>query len=355
MPCLHQLRQFDQINNQSIGASGWLSLFSSISDARFYHHPDWFLAIDQHLSLPPLTLTSVEKSAKPIALLGWHASSNKRRVATALHDHLSLGDILIHKSLDCAEQSTAIDCALSAQNNNAWDWRIRNVPARSPLIHAIQSQKEWHIRRSRSSAWFNLDDDPAPPAGKLRRNLKRLHNKLSEHGTVSMQWICSQDELPDAYTQFTQLEASGWKAQNQHSTAIAHNPALLAFYEQLLTPRYPGIKPVITLLWLDDRCIAAQYALQTATTLSLLKIAYDENYANFSPGSLLLQKVIGAATEHGLNTVSLVTSPTWAERWHPHSEDVWHVTRYANNAGGHTIRALDGLKQTARARLRPAP
>jgi len=353
MPCPLEYRHFDRLDQQSIDASGWLPLFENVSDARFFHHPDWFLAIDQHLARASLTLSVVKKNNAPVALFTWQSSTNLRRRATPEHDHLSLGDALIHADLTPDEKTDAIDIALTSNGHRVWDWQFHNVPARSPLFQATRRQAYWHSRHTRTSAWFDLQAETAPPGAKLKRNLKRLLGKLSLQGNVALQWVFAKDELPSAFAHFARLEASGWKASGRQSTAIAHNPALLRFYEQLLTPRYPGLQPVITLLWLDDHCIAAQYALQTGTTLSLLKIAYDQNYASFSPGSLLLQKVIGVAIERQLDTVSLVTSPAWAERWHPLSEPVWHVTRYANNAGGVALRTLDHLKQTLRARLKP--
>ncbi|MFK7852569.1 MAG: GNAT family N-acetyltransferase [Granulosicoccus sp.] len=346
-------KQYNGITKQSISDSGWLDLFETIPVVRFYHHPDWFLAYDQHLSAAPLSLSVVEKNENTVALITWQGANNARRCSVPSHDHLSLSEPLFDKDLSLIETKEVIQGALSANNNQSWDWQFHNIPAHSALYSANLEQANWFCRQSRTSAWFDLKDEQLPPGGKLRRNLKRLKSKLAEKGEVSAQWVSAKEELGGAFALFSQLEASGWKAQRSHSTAIAHNPELLAFYKQLLTPEYPGLDPVITLLWIDDRCIAAQYALRTATTLSLLKIAYDEDYAQYSPGSLLLQNVITMAKTEGLNTVSLVTSPAWAERWHPQTEPVWHVTRYANNTGGLTLKTMDRLKNTARARLRP--
>lgn len=346
-------KQYNGITKQSISESGWLGLFETIPVARFYHHPDWFLAYDQHLSAEPLSLSVVEKNEHTVALIIWQGASHARRCSIPCHDHLSLSEPLFDKDLSLMETKEAIQGALSTNHSQSWDWQFHNIPAHSPLYSANLDQANWFYRQSRTSAWFELKNEQLPPAGKLRRNLKRLKNKLTEKGEVSAQWISAREELAGAFALFSQLEASGWKAKLSQSTAIAHNSDLLAFYKQLLSPEYRGLDPVITLLWVDDQCIAAQYALRTATTLSLLKIAYDEEYAQYSPGSLLLENVLAMAKTEGLDTVSLVTSPQWAERWHPQTEPVWHVTRYANNTGGLTLKSMDRLKNAARARLRP--
>ena len=351
MPGAFQYRQFTQLSDQNVVDSGWLKLLESAANRRFYHHPDWFSAIEQHLSVQPLTLSVVDKHNTPVALIVWQDSGTARRRTLPKHDHLSLADIIVDAGLSTRDINEVINCAINSQELQAWDYQFTHVPDHSVLRLATRSLAGWHHRQSRASAWFDLRKRVVPPSGKLKRNLKRLQRKLTDHGEVSTRWVSEGHQLADAFDQFTRLEASGWKAQGQ-STAIQHDPALLGFYQRLLNPRWPGLQPIISLLWLDDRCIAAQYALQTDSTLSILKIAYDEDYAHYSPGSLLLQHMIGAARDHGLDTLSLVTSPVWAERWHPETEPVWHVTRYANNTGGRLLSMMDYLKQSARKRLR---
>ena len=346
--------RLERLTPDFIARSGWPELFAAQAEARFYQHPDWLLAAQAHLLNAPLECACVYHDGTLVLLLTWQARIKRHRFNAPMHDHLTLGDILVAPSLSPAEQQTALEQALALAGHAQWDWQARNVPQRSVLINAAKDNPHWQQRESRQSAWFDLQDGQAPGSGKLRRNLKRLRVKLQEQGQIRSQWLTEPDELREALQQFLTLESSCWKGEQGKATAIAANPAQQGFYEQLLSPQFAGLQPVIALLWLDEHCIAAQYGMQTEGCLSLLKIAYDETFSNFSPGSLLLQDTADHAMEQGLATLSLVTAPCWAERWHPLSEPVWHLTHYADNPGGQALRTLDRLKQTAKARLRPA-
>lgn len=350
--------RLERLDVDHIADCGWPDLFGTLPDARFYHHPDWFLAADEYLLSPRLEVFSVEREGQLIALLPLQARLRHHRFSTAVHDHLSLGDILLHPALDSTEQETAIDCALTCARDSSWDWQIRNLPDHALLNSTIAgrqgSKAHWETRQARQSAWFDLQAGPLPAGGKLRRNLKRLRSKLEDAGTVRVDWIEQPHELLQALQHFLMLEAAGWKGHTGLSTAIAADAKLTGFYRRLLSPRFSGLQAVITLLWLDDTCIAAQYGLRTGDCLSLLKIAYSERHGHFSPGSLLLQYSAENATLSGIRTLNLVTSPPWADRWHPLIEPVWHVTRFANNTGGLALRTLYRLKQAARVHLRLA-
>ncbi len=369
----------DRLDDDRIADCGWMDLFAAQQDARFYQHPDWFLAADESLLSSPVEMACVHQAGQLRLLLPWQARIQRHRFRAPVHDHLTLGDVLIHPELSRMERMAATQCALSLAGGSLWDWQIGNVPERSALLSvfdepetkapsnisterhgdnctkgSIDARGQWERRKTRQSAWFDLHAGLPPCSGKLRRNLKRLRVKLQETGQLRLQWVSRPDELPEAFSHFLNLEASGWKGEQRKSSAIAADSRLTNFYRRLLQPRFAGLQPLIALLWLDDQCIAAQFGLRTGNCLSLLKIAYSEEHGYYSPGSLLLQNTAEYALEQGLSTLSLVTAPLWAERWHPHTEPVWHISRYANNPGGRAVRTLDHFKQTARARLRSA-
>jgi CelD/BcsL family acetyltransferase involved in cellulose biosynthesis len=362
MPESFVFTQLDRWDIGSLASSGWPELFAALPDPRFYQHPDWLLAAGEHLLDRPLSLALVSRGADLVALIPWQSRVQRRRLHAPAHDHLSLGDILVHPELASAHQAPALihtlDRALSMAGQTLWDWQIGNVPNRSALSRIVPDQQSatglWQRRQTRQSAWFDLTEGPPPQNGKLRRNLRRLRSRLHEAGRVSMQWVDRQEDLPAALDHFLGLEASGWKGAPGQATAIAGHPDLTRFYRQLARPRFDGLQPVITLSWLDDQCVAAQFGLLTGSCLSILKIAYSEAYSDCSPGSLLLQDTAEIAISRGLSTLSLVTAPAWAARWHPHTEPVWHVTRYTNTAGGLTLHTLDRLKQAVRNRRRHA-
>ncbi len=356
----------------------WQQLFDSTPSARFYHHPHWISCIGEHLSKAELRIAFVSISGQLKMVVPLCDSKGSLRRAHPAHDHLSLNDILFDAQL-LDKPDELFDCLNAAlcEMGTSWlDWQISNIPHFSPLITALltntpesvapdtaaaslnvdrqDNTDEWMLRQTRQTASFDCTSDQCPPHGKLRRNLRRLRKQMQEGNEVRVERVRQATELDAAFSQFLNIEASGWKGQGEEATAISANDDLTAFYSALLKPDVPGIQPEINLLWCAEHCVAAQFGLRTGKYLSLLKIGYNEDFARFSPGYLLLESVLAEATEQGVETVSLVTSPPWANRWHPDTSPVWHINRYNNTSLGTAKHQIDKLKQVVKSRLKKA-
>jgi len=361
----------------------WLHLFDQCETARFYLHPHWLQCVSDHLSPAPLHIAFVQHDNELCLVMPLCQSQGNSRRRHPGHDHLSLNDILIHPQFTADTQRLfhAIDLVLTAAGTGWWDWQISNVPHHSILMRTLLSEEhdkfgepddialdtrfnlidqselsanKWRLHLSRRSASFDCTSDACPPHAKLKRNLRRLRKQIETDAVLRVEQVSDREELETAYESFLQTESSGWKGNNQQATAITANSDLTNFYRALLFPETKNIEPVINLLWRDDECCAAQFGLRTGKCLSLLKIGYNEAYARFSPGYLLLESVLESAKENGIETLSLVTSPPWAERWHPQSEPVWQITHYNGTSFGTALHRFDQIKDAARSRLRTA-
>lgn len=371
------------VESQSISQSqlaAWQHLFETATDVRFYHHPHWVQSIAKHLSPAHLDLAFLTIDGTLSMVVPLCGSSSEARCAHPAHDHLSLNDLLITPKL---EQHTnlllqAVRYTLVASVNNWSDWQVSNLPQHSALItalgqidsslysedvhaHATNIRTKqmhtpgiWLVNQTHYSASFDCSGDNCPPTGKLKRNLRRLRKQLNEEGDIRVETATDADTLALAFEQFLLVEASGWKGNNQHASAISEDKSLTEFYRSLLEPETSGLNPEINLLWCNDECIAAQFGLRTNNCLSLLKIGYNENFARFSPGYLLLESILDQTSKRGIKTLSLVTSPPWAERWHPNTVPVWHISYYNQSTRGMALNHLDWLKQTAKSRLKKA-
>lgn len=361
-----------------VQVEAWLELFESAKDARFYQHPHWFQCISEHLNSDKLNIAFVYVGTKLQLVVPLCDAKGARRRAHPAHDHLSLNDILFHPDLGHQPEQlfSYLNAALNEVGESWLDWQITNVPHFSPLVQALSVSNQspvqideqaatpslriardntidhWMMKKTRQSASFDCSSESCPPHGKLKRNLRRLRKQISEVGELRVDQIVEPAQLPNALEHFLHIEASGWKGQGHAATAISVNPELQAFYSNLLSPDLRGITPEINLLWSNDQCIAAQFGLRTNKCLSLLKIGYNDEFARFSPGYLLLESVLADAPARGIETLSLVTSPPWADRWHPDTAPVWHVNRYSNSTLGSAMHQMDKLKQLAKSRLR---
>jgi len=362
----------------SVQLEAWWRLFETAPDTRFYHHPHWHQCIAEHLLPEHLNLGFLHVAGQLQMVLPLCSSAGERHRAHPLHDHLSLNDVLIHPSLanNSNELLKAIRLILDKPGTGWWDWKVSNLAHQSAftqtLTKAISSMakpetkasdlkttreiksEHWLLIQTRESASFNCTGDERAPMGKLRRNLRRLRKQMSEIGELRVESVVKPDQLDEAYKHFLTIEASGWKGVGDKASAISASPELKAFYQALLTPSFTGFDPQINLLWCNESCVAAQFGIRTDACLSLLKIGYNEEYARFSPGYLLLESILDKTPEQGIKTLSLVTSPPWAERWHPNSEPVWHLSHYNNSAIGTALHKIDGIKQVVKNRLKQA-
>lgn len=317
-------------------------LFQNIRNASFHQHPDWLFTCGTYLTIEPLLLVLVyDSEQQPVLLLPVNSKQAARRVRLLRHEHVSLSDILAHNSLDQEQLNHALEKALHSLNPIWSDVRGWDMPSTSTLIEAANGQLEnCLLKPGRQSAHFDCSQDTLPVPGKLRRNLNRLRKKLESQSDITVDTYTEGSALTQALEQFMLLEKSGWKGRGS-STAIDDDQQLKTFYQQLLVSEYPGLQAVISLLRVDNKPIAAQFGVRCANTLNLLKIAYDEDFSPYSPGSLLLMDMLAKVKEMDIDTLSLVTAPIWAERWHPSTTQAWHLCMYNTSIAGKKQKLLD--------------
>jgi len=69
---------------------------------------------------------------------------------------------------------------------------------------------------------------------------------------------------------------------------------------------------------------------------------------------VLLESILADAPSRGIETLSLVTSPPWSERWHPDTMPVWQINHYNDSIAGKSMHKIEQLKQAAKIRIKRA-
>lgn len=295
----------------------------------FWQLPQWWQLANAHLFNNQLGLIQVS-TVQGDLLAAFPVSQNGGLLNAPEHPHLTVGDS--HWMPGLSAEDIDVIIAATLQSLQAWGWQRSNTPDTS-ASRLCADAAHWQWRQVRESAWFDTRDD-VPIPGKLRRNLQRHWRLLESDAELNYTVTEAQDEagIHTALEQFLQLEASGWKGES--GTAIQTDATLTAFYQGLKTLQQPMINFEIHQLYRNEQCVAAQLALRCNTRRYLLKIAYDETYAERSPGSLLLWKTLEHCVEHDIEHLSLVSAPAWAARWKPNTFPVWHVVRFSNDLHG---------------------
>lgn len=213
--------------------------------------------------------------------------------------HASSGDVLL--APDHAESAfKALLAELDRQVPNHLGLDIKAVRMSSPVWSALRNGLRGYVLcyglRSRYSY---LDvchgdfDRYVAGLGKMRRNLRIGRKRLEERGPVSVEMrrglAAGEDFLPE----FLALEASGWKGRN--GTAILNNPDKTAFFTALVRNLAARGQLEWHIVRVGGQLAAAQLAIRCGPALMLPKYAFNEDFAECTPGHLLMEEVIREA------------------------------------------------------------
>jgi CelD/BcsL family acetyltransferase involved in cellulose biosynthesis len=125
----------------------------------------------------------------------------------------------------------------------------------------------------------------AAMSGNLRRRLARQERGLGRLGALTRVALGPQHDVARWIDEFLALEASGWKGRN--GSAMACTPVNRRYAEEIFTAAFRRGRLMGCGLDLDGRPIARRLSFTAAEGAYAFKTAYDERYAEFSPGVLL--------------------------------------------------------------------
>ncbi|MBT5220529.1 MAG: GNAT family N-acetyltransferase [Woeseia sp.] len=164
----------------------------------------------------------------------------------------------------------------------------------------------------RFNAFFDLSGKAVYSIpGKLNRNIRRNSKKLADsHGPLVLEVAPSQ---PDNMNTFFDVEASGWKGRERSS--IRSDDRLRRAYLAAARDGGSCCRAHVFTLWAGHEAVSSAFGLVYGEHITLLKIGFDERFTKFSPGSLLISKVINHAAKIGSTKLFLSTYPDWAIRW----------------------------------------
>ena len=178
--------------------------------------------------------------------------------------------------------------------------RLERLPGNGGTTQALEA----HLARDGSlcsyvqtheSAFLRIADsgDEAlcqAMSGKTLAKMRRQQRRLAEGGELVFADIDAASDLEALVDEFLALEAKGWKGAR--GTAMAKVPGEQAFFREVMTEAFQRDRLSFLTMRLNGRMIAGQSALTALPGSFGFKIAYDEDFSKYSPGSLLeIEKV----------------------------------------------------------------
>ncbi|MGK9202160.1 GNAT family N-acetyltransferase [Sinorhizobium meliloti] len=149
------------------------------------------------------------------------------------------------------------------------------------------------------------------------RELKRQWNNLAKQGLLAYNVARQPDEIRLRMEEFLVLEASGWKGRER--SAMIMDRFRAAFAREAVNNLAEADSVRIHTLDLDGKAIATIVVLLMAGEAYAWKTAYDERYAKYSPGKLLVAEL----TEWHLDDANIIRSDSCAVPDHPVMSRLW--------------------------------
>jgi CelD/BcsL family acetyltransferase involved in cellulose biosynthesis len=128
-------------------------------------------------------------------------------------------------------------------------------------------------------------DMKASISTKHAKELRRLERRLSERGDLAYASIGPDEDWRPWFDDFLALEASGWKGAE--GSAIRSRPQDAAFFRGLVREAHARGQLQLLRLEVAGRAVAMKLNLRTRDRSYALKIGYDEDFSQFSPGVLV--------------------------------------------------------------------
>lgn len=151
----------------------------------------------------------------------------------------------------------------------AWAPRHRVIiapHALTPVVDCRGSYAEWLAARSK----------------RIRHRLRRDSGRAMDAMGMRFEVTTEDPSRSDLLQRMFELEQAGWKGQG--GTAILDDPVVTQFYAELARSAAAAGTLRTALLWHGDRLVAFEYGVLGGRRLFVLKVAYDENFADLSLG-----------------------------------------------------------------------
>jgi CelD/BcsL family acetyltransferase involved in cellulose biosynthesis len=243
--------------------------------------------------------------------------------------------------------------------------RLHHVSGEGPFHHALIQHFERHPQRVHATDRYTRAlFRPRPSAagylraalpGRKLKEFRRLWRRLAERGTLAVRALDPAERAERWIGAFLELEARGWKGRA--GTALDSTPASRAHFEGIALEAHRRARLVMHSLTLEGRPIAMSCKFLAGDGAFAYKIAHDEIYEQYSPGTLLeLECIVRMHGEARVGWMDSCAVPEhfMANQLWPDRRALETVTVAAGGAGGVVVLLLPLLRWARRRLARAA-
>jgi hypothetical protein len=162
-------------------------------------------------------------------------------------------------------------------------------PGYDAIVRALVARGGEQLKLSESARPFVTREFGVKRSGSTRKKLRQDWNRLAALGSADIVNERTPGGVREAFEEFLVLEADSWKGAR--GTALLCDERDAAFVRRLVGGLAAQQNASVALLRIDGRAIAAQVLMYCGTMAYTWKTAFNADYAKYSPGALLIDKV----------------------------------------------------------------
>lgn len=147
--------------------------------------------------------------------------------------------------------------------------------------------------------------------GKHRKEFRRLENRLNEMGPIEYRSLEPRGDARDWIASFLELESSGWKGKS--GSSLAAREETRRFFEESALEAHRQGQLMMLGLFHRNRPIAIKCNFFSGHGSFAFKIAFDEDYARYSPGMLV--EIENVRRLHDMREVAWMDSTAEAQHF----------------------------------------
>jgi len=156
----------------------------------------------------------------------------------------------------------------------------------------------YHLRFRGVAPRAVLGDAEATARIVKKKNELKLERRLSKQGHLVFRFLEEPGDVHAGMEHLIRLHIARYRDDGDSSVFL--NPAVCAFYDILLPRLDPTSELRFFVMELDGRVLACQLAFQDRGRLFCAKTAYDAEFRDYSPGTVLIRHLAMHAAEQGL-------------------------------------------------------
>jgi CelD/BcsL family acetyltransferase involved in cellulose biosynthesis len=278
----------------------WSALAGRAVGDNLFFHPDFALPAMRHLGAE-VAIATVRHPDRRLVALTPFTPTRLGRVAPAArlwaHDYAPLGLPLVDE--DAVATATAGLLDGLAPTESGISLIAADLPMEGPVAKALvaaalrQSRPvdvlDGHVRAMLSRGEVGATDPRLALPAKRRKEVGRQLRRLADVGEVKFVSAIEPAQVRARFEEFMQLEAAGWKGKR--GTALISQSATAEFAREVVANRAEAGAARIDSIDLGGKPIAIVVTFAAGATAYTWKIAYDEEWARFSPGVQLMLEV----------------------------------------------------------------